>query len=123
MLLAREELIKLLTSYQDSSGIRVVVVFDGQGDKTSEETTPGGIQVFYAAQGQTAGCRDRTPSWQHTGSNTISPSSPMTSVLERQTAPAPLARTRFRATPFAERARGSALFDLDRQLKKFKRDR
>src|SRR4051812_49323797 len=53
-LLAREELIKILTAYQDASGIRVVVVFDGQGSKIGDETTPGGIQVFYAARGQTA---------------------------------------------------------------------
>src|SRR4051794_11406162 len=54
MLLAREELTKLLTAYQDTSGTRVVLVFDGQGAKLADETTPGGIQVFYAAKGQTA---------------------------------------------------------------------
>lgn len=54
MLVAREALIQLLTSYQDSTGIRTVLVFDGQGAQLSEETAPGGIQVFYAAKGQTA---------------------------------------------------------------------
>jgi predicted RNA-binding protein with PIN domain len=51
---ARENLIKLLTAYQDNSGVRVVVVFDGKGDKPSEETEPGGIQVFYSSGGGTA---------------------------------------------------------------------
>ena len=52
--LARDSLVQLLTRYQDASGVRVVVVFDGQGGKFSEETTPGGIQIFYSASGQTA---------------------------------------------------------------------
>ncbi len=52
--LAREELIKRLTEYQDASGVRVVVVFDGKGAKPTEETAPGGIQIFYSAAGQTA---------------------------------------------------------------------
>src|SRR5580693_2420733 len=52
--LARDELVKLLTAYQDASGVRVVAVFDGQGVKSSEATVPGGIQVFYSASGQTA---------------------------------------------------------------------
>jgi len=54
MLLARESLIKTLTQYQDISGVRVVIVFDGQGEQPSETTEPGGIQVFYSGQGQTA---------------------------------------------------------------------
>jgi predicted RNA-binding protein with PIN domain len=54
MILAREALIKALTEYQDISGVRVVAVFDGQGDKASETSEPGGIQVFYSGQGQTA---------------------------------------------------------------------
>ena len=52
--LGREELVKQLTEYQDSTGIRVVAVFDGKGAKISEETAPGGIQIFYSAAGQTA---------------------------------------------------------------------
>lgn len=52
--LARDELIKILTEYQDASGVRVVVVFDGKGEKASEETAPGGIQIFYSASDQTA---------------------------------------------------------------------
>ena len=54
MILAREALVKLLTEYQDITGIRVVAVFDGQGEKLSETTEPGGIQVFYSSQGETA---------------------------------------------------------------------
>ena len=54
MLLARESLVKTLTEYQDITGIRVVAVFDGQGGKTAETTEPGGIQVFYSGQGQSA---------------------------------------------------------------------
>ncbi len=51
---AREALVKALTDYQDHSGVRVVVVFDGQGTKTTEESEPDGIQVFYAPAGRTA---------------------------------------------------------------------
>ena len=54
MLLAREELVKILTEYQDTTGVRVVAVFDGQGGKTAEASEPGGIQIFYSGQGQTA---------------------------------------------------------------------
>jgi predicted RNA-binding protein with PIN domain len=54
MALARDELVKILTEYQDASGVRVVVVFDGKGAKANEDSAPGGIQVFYSAAGQTA---------------------------------------------------------------------
>ncbi len=52
--LAREELIKQLRDYQDWSGIRVVVVFDGRGSTVSHESEPGEIQIFYSRLGQTA---------------------------------------------------------------------
>lgn len=52
--LARDELVKALTEYQDASGVRVVVVFDGKGVSASEHSAPGGIQIFYSAAGQTA---------------------------------------------------------------------
>ncbi len=52
--LAREALVKALTEYQDFTGIRVVAVFDGAGGKLSDASEPGGIQVFYSPQGQTA---------------------------------------------------------------------
>ena len=52
--LGRDALIKLLTAYQDFSGMRVVAIFDGRAGKLNEDTAPGGIQVFYSAEGQTA---------------------------------------------------------------------
>ena len=51
---AREELVKRLTAYQDASGVRVVVVFDGKGAGANEAGEPGGIQIFYSGAGQTA---------------------------------------------------------------------
>lgn len=54
MMLAREELVRRLTEYQDSTGTRVVLVFDGQGEKSSEATEPGGIQIFYSGGGHSA---------------------------------------------------------------------
>lgn len=52
--LARDELVKRLMAYQDASGVRVVAVFDGKGAKATEDSTPGGIQIFYSGTGQTA---------------------------------------------------------------------
>jgi predicted RNA-binding protein with PIN domain len=51
---AREDLIKILTEYQDLSGVNVVVVFDGKGERINEVTEPGGIQIFYSNAGRTA---------------------------------------------------------------------
>lgn len=51
---ARERLIHLLTRYSDTTGIHVVVVFDGQGARMSEERISGGIQIFYSKKNQTA---------------------------------------------------------------------
>ena len=53
-LVAREDLVKRLTAYQDASGVRVVAVFDGKGARLNEAGEPGGIQVFYSGEGQTA---------------------------------------------------------------------
>ena len=52
--LGREALIKRLRHYQDWTGIRVAVVFDGTGSRVSEQSDPHDIQVFYARKGQTA---------------------------------------------------------------------
>src|SRR5919202_4707826 len=52
--LAREELAKRLRDYQDWTGVRVVLVFDGQGAKVSSHADPHEIQVFYSRKGQTA---------------------------------------------------------------------
>ena len=55
MALARDALIQKLTQYQDASGIRVVVVFDGEGaQRSAEATAPGGIQIFYSGSGVSA---------------------------------------------------------------------
>jgi predicted RNA-binding protein with PIN domain len=54
MAAARDALVKTLTDYQDQSGVRVVLVFDGRGAKASDEGEPGGIQIFYAPAGRTA---------------------------------------------------------------------
>lgn len=53
-LVARDELIRRLTAYQDSTGTRVVAVFDGKGARASSEKDPGGIQVFYSSGASTA---------------------------------------------------------------------
>jgi predicted RNA-binding protein with PIN domain len=52
--LAREALVKRLRDYQDWTGVRVVVVFDGQGRKIESTSDPGDVQVFYSRTGQTA---------------------------------------------------------------------
>jgi predicted RNA-binding protein with PIN domain len=51
---ARDELVRRLTQYQDSTGVRVVAVFDGRSDQQNEVSEPGGIQIFYSKAGQTA---------------------------------------------------------------------
>lgn len=51
---ARGALIRKLTAYQDQSGTRVVLVFDGRGPRVSEQTEEGGIQIFYAPEHSTA---------------------------------------------------------------------
>jgi uncharacterized protein len=52
--LAREALIKRLRDYQDWTGVRVVVVFDGKGRKIEATSEPAEVQVFYSRTGQTA---------------------------------------------------------------------
>jgi len=52
--LAREALIKRLRNYQDYTGSKVVVVFDGTGRRVSEISEPRDIQIFYSRRGQTA---------------------------------------------------------------------
>jgi predicted RNA-binding protein with PIN domain len=52
--LAREALLKRLRLYQDVTGVRVVVVFDGVGSKVTDERESAGVQVFYANSGRTA---------------------------------------------------------------------
>jgi uncharacterized protein len=52
--LAREALVKKLRDYQDYTGVRVVVVFDGSGSASTEDSEPHGVQIFYSRAGQTA---------------------------------------------------------------------
>src|SRR5256714_14278460 len=52
--LARDALTKKLRDYQDWTGTRVAVVFDGKGSSISVSSDPGEIQVFYSRAGQTA---------------------------------------------------------------------
>ena len=52
--LAREALIKQLRDYQDWTGVRVVVVFDGKGRKLSATSEPRDVQIFYSRTGQSA---------------------------------------------------------------------
>ena len=52
--LARDALAKHLRDYQDWTGVRVVLVFDGKGSDVSEDGDPHDIQVMYSRTGQTA---------------------------------------------------------------------
>ena len=52
--LAREALAKQLRDYQDWTGVRVVLVFDGRGSDVSDSADPHEIQIFYSRKGQTA---------------------------------------------------------------------
>ena len=52
--LAREALIKHLRHYQDWTGVHVVVVFDGRGERVTEQSDPHDVQIFYARRDQSA---------------------------------------------------------------------
>jgi predicted RNA-binding protein with PIN domain len=52
--LARDELTKRLRHFQDWTGTRVVVVFDGKGERTNSTADKGDIQIFYSRAGQSA---------------------------------------------------------------------
>lgn len=51
---AREELIRRVTLLQDMGTERVVLVFDGKGEKVESEAEKDGIQIFYSQSGMTA---------------------------------------------------------------------
>lgn len=51
---ARALLVKRLRDYQDWTGVRVIVVFDGQGAKIDISADPHDVQIFYARRGETA---------------------------------------------------------------------
>src|SRR6266536_6428019 len=52
--LAREALLKQLRHYQDWTGVRVVIVFDGKGKKIEATSDPADVQIFYSRSGQSA---------------------------------------------------------------------
>src|SRR5881398_1938947 len=52
--LARDALVKQLRDYQDWTGVRVVVVFDGKGKKVDATSDPNEVQIFYSRSGQSA---------------------------------------------------------------------
>ena len=52
--LARDALVRKLRDYQDWTGVRVVVVFDGKGSAVDASSDPGEIQIFYSRDGQSA---------------------------------------------------------------------
>ena len=52
--LARDALVRKLRDYQDWTGVRVVVVFDGKGTEVSSTAQPWEVQIFYSRDGQTA---------------------------------------------------------------------
>jgi predicted RNA-binding protein with PIN domain len=52
--LAREALLKQLRHYQDWTGVRVVIVFDGKGKRIDASSEPGDVQIFYSRTGQSA---------------------------------------------------------------------
>ncbi len=51
---ARDQLVSLLTEFQDTSGIKTVVVFDGRGTAANEVAELNSIQIFYSAEHGTA---------------------------------------------------------------------
>ncbi len=52
--LARDALVRKLRDYQDWTGVRAIVVFDGRGQAVDASAEPGEIQIFYSRAGQTA---------------------------------------------------------------------
>ncbi|MEY2539955.1 MAG: uncharacterized protein QOG67_3695 [Verrucomicrobiota bacterium] len=52
--LGREALTRKLRDYQDWSGVRVVVVFDGKGPSVNTIADVHEVQIFYSRKGQSA---------------------------------------------------------------------
>ncbi len=52
--LARDTLVRKLRDFQDWTGVRTIVVFDGKGGGIETSSEPGEIQIFYSRAGQTA---------------------------------------------------------------------
>jgi hypothetical protein len=53
---ARDELVRVLTSYSDACGTPITVIFDGGGARpgTPPALSPSGLEVFYSRNGRTA---------------------------------------------------------------------
>jgi predicted RNA-binding protein with PIN domain len=49
--LAREALVRQLRDYQDWTGVRVVVVFDGKGKRVEATADRGDLQIYYSRSG------------------------------------------------------------------------
>jgi uncharacterized protein len=54
--LAREALLKQLRNYQDWTGVRVVIVFDGKGQQIDASSEPGDVQIFLFAKRPVGRC-------------------------------------------------------------------
>lgn len=52
--LARDALVRKLRDFQDWTGVRTIVVFDGKGGSIDASAEPGEVQIFYSRAGQTA---------------------------------------------------------------------
>lgn len=54
--MAREELINILTQYQDACGTPITIIFDGAGSKRSvdEPESTDAVEILYSRVGQTA---------------------------------------------------------------------
>ncbi len=115
--MARNELVKILTEYQDASGVRVVAVFDGKGGDASEVTEPGGIQIFYSAAGQTADAIVERLVAKYAGQHEITVAT--SDFMEQQTATSfgALVVSAEGLRPWLEEARR----DLQREIKKLRK--
>lgn len=51
---ARDALVRMLTTLQDGTDWTVAVVFDGKGERASNDSESHSIKVFYSKSGQTA---------------------------------------------------------------------
>jgi predicted RNA-binding protein with PIN domain len=117
--LARDRLVKLLTEYQDASGVRVVAVFDGKGAKPTEATEPGGIQIFYSGIGQTADDIVERLVAKYASQHEITVAT--SDLMEQQTATSfgALVVSAEGLRPWLEEARS----DLERSLKKLRKNK
>lgn len=81
--LAREALAKTLRDYQDWTGVRVVVVFDGKGPNVTAAADPHDVQIFYSRKGQTADALVERLASKYAGDHDLMVAT--SDLLERQT--------------------------------------